>query len=344
MPDKDELLAILQGKLLLPGLVRAHDDEFDVNKLALSIAANGVQRPPILDVDGTVLEGNRRIASCYMILESTEFTNDEKSRAESVFVWRLTEHATDEDREAVIVASNFEPDHKKQWDDYIRAKKVYAEWESMLEREPKASSRRQSEIKKEIAHHYGLPEAATVNRFIKMMEWANDFETYETVERNQDVHAVRHQANNYFQYFDELAKGANPGGVAWSLGQDDSLKHLTFDLMYAGKFASWMPIRALKYLPGSAQGRALLEDARDETDVELAQDLVDAAIKVARPIPGAGKGDPNPKIEDFVSFLLSLPVGAFQEKVTPGSRQLLRDALEYVERVMSAAETATEPA
>ena len=240
-PNKDELLAIIQGKLVMPGLVKAHEDEFEVANLARSIAANGVQRPPIFDVDGTLLEGNRRIAACYLILESSEFSNEEKARAEYIFVWRLTEHATDEDREAVIVASNFEPDYKKEWADYIKAKKIYDEWEAMLSLEPTANARRQSEMKRQLAHRFGMgPDTTPVNRYIKMMEWANDFEVFEAVERERDVHAVRHQANRYFQYFDELSKGAKPGGVAYALGQDEALKHLTFDLLYEGKLASWM--------------------------------------------------------------------------------------------------------
>jgi hypothetical protein len=343
-PDKDELLAIIQGKLVMPGLVKSDDDEFEVGKLARSIAANGVQRPPILDVDGTLLEGNRRLAACYQILDSVEFNSEEKARAEFVFVWRLTKHATDEDREAVIVASNFEPDYKKQWDDYIRAKKIYSEWEARLELEPTATPRRQGEIKKELAHRFGLgPDATVVTRFIKMMEWANEFELFETAERKRDIHAIRHQANRYFQYFDEMAKGVNPGGVAWTLGQDEALKHIAFDLMYEGKLASWMPIRGLKYVPSSAQSRSLLEDALAEPDIETAQDLVEAAIKIARPIPGAGRGDPNPRIEDFVNFLMALPLSAFKTKVTPESRVLLEKALEYVRGVFEAAE-ATEPA
>jgi hypothetical protein len=338
-PDKDELLAILQGRLLMPGLVKNIEDEFEVTKLARSIAANGVQRPPILDVDGTLLEGNRRIASCYLILESSEFSSEEKGRAEFVFVWKLTEHATDEDRDAVIVASNFEPDYKKPWDDYIRAKKIFGAWEALLQLEPKANARRQAEMKKDLAHRYGLgPDAAVVNRFIKMMEWASDFEGFETIERQRDVHAVRHQANRYFQYFDELSKGAGAGGVAWTLGQDEALKHLVFDLMYEGKLASWMPIRGLKYVPASAQARSLLQDALAEPNVELAEDLIEAAIKVARPIPGAGKGDPNPRIEDFVNFLMNLPLSAFTDRITIESRDRLRGALEYVNEVMSAAE------
>ena len=342
-PSKDELLAIIQGKLVMPGLVKAHEDEFEVADLARSIAANGVQRPPIFDVDGTLLEGNRRIAACYQILESSDFSSEEKARADYIFVWRLTEHATDEDREAVIVASNFEPDYKKEWADYIKAKKIYADWEAMLGLEPNANGRRQSEMKRELAHRFGMgPDTAPINRYIKMMEWANDFEMFEAVVRERDVHAVRHQANRYFQYFDELSKGAKPGGVAYALGQDEALKHIAFDLLYDGKLASWMPIRGLKYVSESAEARSLLEDALAESDLETAHDLVDAAIKVARPIPGAGRGDPNPRIEDFCRFLMALPLSAFKTKVTAESRKRLEEILEYIQGVFEAAD-ASEP-
>ena len=99
-----------------------------------------------------------------------------------------------------------------------------------------------------------------------------------------------------------------------------------------------MPIRGLKHVPDSAEARALLEDALAERDVETAQDLVDDAIKAARPIHGVGRGDPNPRISDFCDFLMALPLSAYKAKVTPESRQRLQEALEYVHGVFEAAD------
>src|SRR5260221_386002 len=84
-----------------------------VADLARSVANNGVRRSPIIDLDGPLLDGNRRVTACHYVLRSPEFTSEQKKRAEWIYVWQLTEHATDEDRDVVVVSLNFEPDHKQ---------------------------------------------------------------------------------------------------------------------------------------------------------------------------------------------------------------------------------------
>ena len=79
-----------------------------------------------------------------------------------------------------------------------------------------------------------------------------------------------------------MNKGQKPGGVHWSLNQDDSFKHLVFDLLYDGKFQSWQKIRDLKYVYENDDAVDLLRKARDESDLEAAQDEVNNAIDLAR--------------------------------------------------------------
>ena len=66
-PKPVELVAIMQGNMPLPGIDES--DQFAISALAKSIAVNGVRKPPIIDVDGKLLDGNRRVAACYHILE-----------------------------------------------------------------------------------------------------------------------------------------------------------------------------------------------------------------------------------------------------------------------------------
>ena len=81
-PTHTELLDVMLGKMKLPGIPPG--DEFEVEALARSIAVNGVQKPPILDRDGTLLDGNRRVAACHLIHNSSEFGLEEKKRVEYV--------------------------------------------------------------------------------------------------------------------------------------------------------------------------------------------------------------------------------------------------------------------
>ena len=336
-PDADELMAIMKGEMLLPGIEAP--DQFEIHDLAKSVAVNGVRKPPILDVDGKLLDGNRRVTACYHILEDEkgDFTVEEKRRAEWLKVWQLTEHATDQDREAVIVSLNFEPDYKQDWPRYVKAQKVYAQWETFLALEPRANpgQARVTAIRREIARKFAL-STNDVSRYISMVGLAREFEDYHVVERSKDPFAAKHRASDKFEYFDELNKGKGAGGVYWSLNQDDSFKHLVFDLLYDGKFQSWQRIRDLKYVYENEDAVDLLRKARDASDVEAGQDEVNNAIDLARlSRKERRQTGVNTRIKAFTEWFLALPVKAFDPR-EPGSvkrenLQRLRDVLKHVE-------------
>ncbi len=333
-PTQDELLDIMTQGASLPGTV---DDQFEIVSLARSIAANGVQKPPILDYDGTLLDGNRRATACHYIRHSDEFGPDEKKRVEYLFVWQLTEDATPDDREAVVVALNFESDCKEPWPEYIKARKVYEEWQSMLTLEPStAGPKRLKQMKLDLSRKFALgPDTGVVTRYLKMIDWVNEFEEHHINERNRDEYEVKHASNTYFQYFDEIAKGAKPGGVAHTLNEDENYKHLVFDLLFQGKIKSFALIRKLKYLDDVVR-KGLLEalaiEPRNEDELEAVQDQVELILNAAHnrkaEIRQVGA---NPRIESFVRFLEDLPVKAFRDEVTPENLRRLLGALELVQ-------------
>ena len=223
LPSSEELLGIMLSEAQLPGVTEA--DEFKILDLARSIAQNGVQRPPIIDLDGSLLDGNRRVAACHFLLRSGEFSAEEKQRARWLYVWQLTEHSAPEDRERVVVGLNFEPDYKQPWPEYVEARKVFDEWQMMLALERRTPSpQRVRDMKRELSHRFALgPKIDVISRYINMVQWANDFEDYNVLERNGDEFEVKHRARKYFQYFAELARGVKPGGVAYTLEQDTDL-------------------------------------------------------------------------------------------------------------------------
>lgn len=346
-PSADELLDIMLGKLKLPGVTA--DDQFKIKELARSIAVNGVRKPPIIDLDGTLLDGNRRVSACYYILNSSDFSAEEKRRAEWLQVWQLTEHATNADREAVIVSLNFEPDYKQEWPEYVKARKVYEHWQAMLALEQRASpsNARQREMKREIARQFAL-SIDEVNRYIKMVELADEFEDYHVADRKQDKYAAKHRAESVFQYFDELGKGKGAGGVNWCLNQDDSFKHLVFDLLYDDKFRNWTKIRDLKYVYSNEDALEHLKRARTESDIEDAQELVDDACGFARRDRAIERQvGANTRIKVFVDWFKDLPVKTFRED-EPGaiSRENLkglRDVLQLVEQHLDEANEDDKP-
>lgn len=342
-PDSDELMGIMKGTMPLPGL--DDTDQFAIHSLAKSIATNGVRKPPVIDLDGTLLDGNRRVTACHYILddEGGEFNAKEKLQAEWLKVWQLTEHATSQDRDAVIVSLNFEPDHKQEWPEYVKAQKVHEYWEVLLSLEPRApGTARVTELRRGIARHFALA-TDEVSRYIDMVELAHQFEDYNVTEKKKDTFEVKHRASDKFQYFDELNKGKRAGGVNWSLNQDDSFKHLVFDLLYNNKFRNWQKIRDLKYVYQNEEAVSLLQKARDESDVETAQEKVEDAISLARTSRAEQRQTgANTRIRVFTEWFLKLPLKAFDQKepdsVTKDNLRLLKDTLRHVETYLDTAD------
>jgi len=328
-PSPDELLAIMLSQMRMPGVSEA--DQFEIEDLANSIAVNGVRRPPIIDTEGNLLDGNRRVAACYYILNSDKYNSDQKRRVEYVFVWQLTEHATEDERNAVVVSLNFEDDCKQPWPEYIRARKVFDEWQAMLAVEVRPGPERVRQMKRDLSMRFALgSDVSTVNRYLKMVDWANDFEEYHINEKGFNTYEVKHRANECFQYFDELSKGAGPGGVAHTLNQEEGYKHLVFDLLFQDKFKNWTLLRKLKYYDQDV--RDSLTRARDISDNEEAEDLIDECLtgaanrKREARVTGA-----NQRIEVFVKWLEDLPLSSFQREIRPQSLHRLLEALKLVQ-------------
>jgi hypothetical protein len=331
-PSPEELRDIMLSKMVLPGLTE--EDEFKIVTLARSISVNGVRKPPILDTDGTPLDGNRRIAACYYILSSDEFDTDQKRRAEYIFVWQLTEHATAAERDAVVVSLNFESDCKVDWPEYVKARKVHDEWDAMVALEPRSPNlQRQAQMKRELSKRFALgPDTTVVNRYLKMVEWATAFEEYHVNTRGKDIYEAKHKTSRYFQYFDELAKGATTEGVAHALRQDEGFKHLVFDLLYDGKFRNWRQIRELKLIHDNTEAREALIRARNEPDAELAEDHLENAMTIARSSRAELREvGANTRIESFVSWLEELPVRSFRDAISRPNLLRLRRAFRLVE-------------
>ena len=332
-PGPDDLLAIMRSAANLGGLTK--NDQFEIVALARSIAASGVRVPPIIAHNGALLDGNRRVAACLYIKENDDFSSASKSRASKILVWRLTEHATQDDEHAVVVSRNFEPDYKVQWPEYVRGRILYGEWRRMLDVETRPSQRRITELKRELADKFALT-VQRVNRYVTMVELADEFEEYQRNRRKKDEYEVKHRASEYFQYFDELAKGKRAGGVNWAMNQDDSFKALVFDLLHDGKFRRWEQIRDLKYVYENEEALDLLRTARGDDDVDVARERVDDGLSVGR----ASRADRrkvggNKRVENFVGWLRQVPVEFFsyEEKgaITRENLARLYEALKLVE-------------
>ena len=332
-PTPDDLVRIMRSDANLPGLGEA--DQFKIVDLARSIASSGVRQPPVISHDGTLLDGNRRVTASLYVLTSDDFSPAEKSRARTLRVWQLTEHATSDEREAVVVSLNFEPDYKEDWPEYVKGRILYDEWRAALQNEERPGVARQKELKRELARRFAITPDR-LNRYIQMVELSDEFEEHERTKRGKDAHEVQHRADEYFQYFDELGKGRSAGGVNWSINQDENFKGLVFDLLYDRKFRNWRAIRDLKYVYQNDEATEFLREANKAKDHEHAQELVDDGLSAGRTARAAERRvGANKRIEMFVKWLTEVPVNLFSPgspgAITERNLRALYDALKLVE-------------
>jgi hypothetical protein len=189
-------------------------------------------------------------------------------------------------------------------------------------------------MKRELSRRFALgPDTAIVTRYLKMVAWVQEFEDHHITRRHRDAFEVQHRASRYFQYFDELAKGERPGGVAYALKEDDRFRGLVFDLLFDEKFRNWRQIRDLKYVHNDEDAYEQLIKARDAEDLEDGQEHLDNAVSIARLRRAESRTlGANTRIEQFVSWLEELPVAAFRDQIRPPNLRRLLAALELVSR------------
>lgn len=283
-PDPSELLLLMQGDLDdLPSL-RENRDPFDIVRLARSIARKGVERPPIVTWDGEPKDGNRRISASKYILTSDDFTAEEKERARWIRVWQAPEGTTDDQFEAVVVALNFEDDNKKPWPEYVKSRLVAERYRSRRDDHPGMLTEAQKKrLREEVAKAFAItpPE---VLRYLRMVQWAEDFESYHLDERGLDPARVRYKANDVFQWFYELQAGKSGTKLTEQLEKDEDLRPVVYDLMF-DVLDSGAQVRSLHNVVADPAAMKLLQQAHDEatdsrTDQALA--LVNEAIAEAR--------------------------------------------------------------
>jgi hypothetical protein len=265
-PDDDELLAIVQGKIVLPSLAKNKAknkrDPFDIIPLARSIARKGVERPPIFTWDGEPKDGNRRLAAAkYVVSHPRVFSADEQERARWVRVWRCPPETTEDEVEAIVVSLNFEEDYKQPWPSYVKARLVAREFERRRTGMGRATATALKEVKEQVADQFAI-DVTRVNRYLKMVDWADDFEQYHVDEKGRDRADVSYRTNDIFEWFYELDAGRQTDKLTKKLDLDEDLKSLVYDLMF-DVLDSGLQVRTLHKVVDDGQAVNFLEKALD---------------------------------------------------------------------------------
>lgn len=298
-PDAEELLQLVQGALKLPSLDKR--DPFSIEPLAKSVARKGVERPPILTSDGVPMDGNRRVAAAKAVRSSTAFTPDEKERARWVKVWVAPPGTTDDQFDAIVVALNFEDDLKEKWPEFVKARLVVAEYRK--DRDGVIGGltpARDRALKKAVADRFAITIGA-VTRYIRMVQWAEDFEDYHVNEQSRDASAVRYKADDIFQWFYEIQAGKSADKITVQMEEDADLRKMVYDLMF-DVMDSGAQVRSLWKIVADDEARKQLEDAHDNLERNNKKDALDL---VKEAVTTADRNTATRKKVGFESFLRS---------------------------------------
>jgi hypothetical protein len=279
-PDDDELLKLMHGDLFLPSLTKK--DPFKIDPLAKSIARKGVERPPILTSDGEPKDGNRRIAASKRVLYGG-FTADEKERARWIKVWVAPPGTTEDQFEAIVVALNFEDDLKEKWPEFVKARLVVGEYrKARNDIRGAVSVARETTLRRQIAAQFAITPAE-VQRYLRMVQWAEDFESYHVDERGRDAAAVRYKADEIFQWFYEIQAGRGADKITTQLAEDDSLRTTVYDLMFE-VMDTGTQVRGLYKIvadPSAMKQLELAHESLEQSDRKAALELVKEAVTTA---------------------------------------------------------------
>lgn len=280
-PEDEELLALVQGELHLPSLTKK--DPFKISGLAESVARKGVERPPILTSDGEPKDGNRRLAAAKKVRWNDKLTKSERDRGQWVKVWVAPPGTTDDLFEAIVVALNFEEDYKEQWPEYVKARLVVAEYRKQRDDVVGAfTTAKDAALKRTVAEQFAIKPGA-VTRYLRMVQWAEDFESYHVDEADRDPAAVRYKADEIFQWFYEIQAGREADKVINLLPEDDELRKTIYDLMFE-VMDSGAQVRSLYKVVADPQAREHLFEAHrqlEKKDLEAALDQVKNAVTTA---------------------------------------------------------------
>ena len=297
-----------------------NDSEVKLKELRDDIIKNGLRAPLTLSHDGKLLDGNRRFFALRYALERMPNSDPNRQDLEAVEAFVLTEDATEEDEQNVLVEENFSASLKIEWPDYVKAMKVVEAHDDGLTPDEiaKKFSWAKAKIRETLRIHEIISEFLI---FATTPEDPNDESGGGLGLTEQDAEAI---AAKHYQYFNEAKKSFfDP------LKTDFDFKIQFFKWIYQGKFASFPEVRvAYKAWEHPEAKAALLQP--DPSAAKSAKAILDYNSRVVKSADEA-----IGRIATFTKFLKDMT--AAEIKLLPkASRDNLEGALEMVVKMSKA--------
>lgn len=298
-----------------------NDPDVKLAALRDDIIKNGLREPITLSFEGKLLDGNRRFFAIRYILETLPKTHPNRQDFETVQVYVLTDEATEDDEQRVLVEENFSPSLKIEWPDYVKATHITKAYEIGTDVD-------------EIAKKFNWPKSK-VNETIRINQIINDFLVFATAEidpndelggglglTEQEAEAIA--AKNY-QFFNEAQKSFFP-----QIQADLEFKAMFFRWIKEGKFSSFPEVRIAHKAWKDPEAKAILTSS-DPSAAKDAKAALDYSARIVRTGEEAAG-----RIDAFVKFLRALK--ADEIKSLPSlARDNLQEALSLIEKMSKAA-------
>jgi hypothetical protein len=178
------------------------DPSLKLRDLANSIDKNGVRVPVTLTTDGRLIDGNRRLFACKILVR--EYMSKNETPPEHV-MWipadvLLPQPGEKEIEKLVIAEANFITDFKVDWPREVKAAVVEQEFH---EAKSQGLSRDQAYAK--IRRIYGI-DAGTVDTFLEIVKFTSEFVRSVKKERRLEAQAIVKDCWNCFEDFVNKAK------------------------------------------------------------------------------------------------------------------------------------------
>jgi hypothetical protein len=298
-----------------------NDSEMRLKELRDDILKNGLREALTLSYQGKLLDGNRRFFAVKYALESMSSGDINRQDLEIVDAFVLSEDATDEDEQNVLVEENFSPSLKIEWPDYVKARRVIKADESGLSVE-------------EIASKYNWPRSK-IRETLKIHEILSDFEAFAVAEKDpndesggglgyteQESQVIA--AKNY-QFFNEAQKSFYN-----QLRTEVDFKIQFFKWIHEKKFSSFPEVRIAYRAWKDPEAKAAIMQ-KEPAAAKSAKAILDYNDRIVR-----SSDEAIGRIDSFVKFLKGMT--AEEIKLIPKkSREDLKQVLSLVIKMSQAA-------
>lgn len=298
-----------------------NEEDVKLKDLRDDLIKNGLREPLTLSFAGKLLDGNRRFFAIKYALETMPVTDPNRQDLEAVDAYVLTDDATEEDEQNVLVEENFSASLKIEWPDYVKAMKVVEASEDGL---------RIEEISKKFS--WGKSK---IKETLRIHEIITEFITYATTSvdpedesggglgySEQDAETIA--AKNY-QFFNEAQKSFfDP------LKTDFDFKIQFFKWISENKFSSFPEVRIAYKAWKNPEAKAAIMQP-EPTAAKSAKAIIDYNARVVRSTDEAVG-----RIDTFVAFLKDMTANEIKQ-LPQTARIKLSEALELVIKMSKAA-------